>query len=620
MKTLLVCLLLGAAIGGAYWNTLDNAFVFDDQTIIVNNPVLEKVTANPHLMFSRQALGYRPLRTLSYVVDFWLAGMEPWIFHLNNILYHWMTACLVFLVALRLTSHRHFVVRQSATGQLLDSEARAPDARDQTSNTVFWTAGCAALLWALHPIQTESVTYISGRRDILSGLFFFLGLYAFLVLRTDGSTMGIVRRGVWGVVVALAYGLGMLSKEMAATLPVVMFCYDYVVGLRWEKVDSIGDYILEVLHGVGRTIWRYKKLYLPFFLCGVLFTVYYIYAQPATRAAGWYGGGIVLNFLTVARIWVHYLWLLLFPVTLVADYTGAFPISQSVLELSALLALGILGVLFGVILALLRRSRLAAFAGLWMTITILPVSHIIPHHELMAEHYLYIPSFGFCFLLALVLSWLMEKGVFYYGKTSELTQQSSSAFRWKREAIGYGVLAILLIFYLTRTVIRNHDWQDDETLWSRTVETTPTAVRAHYNLGVALQHRNALRQAIDEFHQTIKLDPQHGYAYVALASVYLQRTQIREALEAAVKGAYLLPNIPHAHMVLGQASFRAREPHKAIAAFQRVLELKPRFLPAYDALADVYWSIGEGEKSQEWRRRLVAGMMREGRKAKKEGR
>ena len=119
--------------------------------------------------------------------------------------------------------------------------------------------------------------------------------------------MGVVQRSLWGIIVALAYVLGILCKEMAVTLPLVMFCYDYISELRWEKVNSIGDYITEALRGISRTAWRYKKLYAPFILCGVLATVYYIYAQPATRAAGWYGGSLVLNFLTVARIWVHYL-------------------------------------------------------------------------------------------------------------------------------------------------------------------------------------------------------------------------------------------------------------------------------------------------------------------------
>src|SRR5262245_3828444 len=106
MKKGAVWLLLGIVIAGVYANALGNGFVFDDYLIVLSNPALPRVVKEPWLALSLNTLGYRPLRTLSYVLDFSLGGVKPWLFHFNNILYHWITAGFVFLVAFRLTNNR----------------------------------------------------------------------------------------------------------------------------------------------------------------------------------------------------------------------------------------------------------------------------------------------------------------------------------------------------------------------------------------------------------------------------------------------------------------------------------------------------------------------------------
>ena len=210
MKKGAVWLLLGVIIGGVYANALGNGFVFDDYLIVLANPALPRVAENPWLAFSLQTLGYRPFRTLSYVLDFAVGGMNPWLFHFNNIVYHWLTACLVFLVAQRLVAHAEDDSRQL-------SSPPSPDLGLQPPNSGLWVALCTALLWAIHPIQTDVVAYISGRRDILATLFFFLGFYAFLVVRAEGQTMRKSQQIGWFLLLGFSYGLGMLSKEMAVT-------------------------------------------------------------------------------------------------------------------------------------------------------------------------------------------------------------------------------------------------------------------------------------------------------------------------------------------------------------------------------------------------------------------
>ena len=509
MQKLSVTLLLAIAIGGVYYNALGNGFVFDDYLSVVNRSAIPRVASEPLLAFSPAVLGYRPLRTLSYVLDYRLGGMHPWAFHLSNLVYHWLTACLVFFVTLRLVASEKVVSSQLSVVSPSNSGVRSPDSGLRT-------ALFAALLWALHPIQTEAVTYISGRRDLLTGLFFFLGLYAFLRLRTPDSRLRTGERVVWMGVAFLAYGLALLSKEMAVTLPLVMLGYDYVSEVQRQKMRFGWRYVQELGRGMVRTVWGHKYLYLPLLLGGSGFSWYAAFVVLPSWRVEWYGGSVVNNFLTTARIWVYYLYLLLWPARLLADYTGAFAVTRSLSDPQALLAAGFLLVLFLVIMGTLRYSRLAAFSGLWIAITLLPVSHLIPYPEMMAEHYLYLPSFGFCLLVALALTRLTE------GFKSPVSRL------WK-PVVGYGLLVTFLCGYAWRTVVRNRDWLDELTFYVRLVADNPYSARARLGLGYVYDHSGLPRIAITQYQIGLKLDPQDSRLYTNLGAAHQKLGELAEA-------------------------------------------------------------------------------------------
>lgn len=524
-KLVAVWLVLGAAIGTVYANALHNKFVFDDVLLVVNRAEIPAVADNPWLIFSPGALGYRPLRTLSYVLDFWLGGMRPWIFHLNNLVYHWITACLVFLVALRLTNPErdsHPVWRATSTGALW---------RWQPALFV-------ALLWALHPVQTESVTYISGRRDILTTLFFFLGFYAFLKYRAQPPAAPGRRHG-WLALVLLSYVLGLLSKEMAVTLPLVMLGYDYVCEVRLAGTPYGWGYIKELGHGMCRAIWSRKYLYLPLFLGGIAFSGYIAFVKLPLWGVEWYGGSIGTNYLTTARIWVHYFLLLLYPQQLLADYSGAFPVTRSVSDPWALLAVAVLGLLFVGVLAALRYSRLVAFSGLWVGMTLLPVSHIIPYPEMMAEHYLYLPSFGFCLLVALGLARLTERTGFAVRDAGKW-HWGTGTVSW-RAVMGWALLISLLTFYAARTVSRNRDWRDDVTFYARLVADNPRSARARLGLGYVYDRSGLPRIAITHYLAGIRLDSTDPRLHTNLGAAYQKLGMLAEAEQAYKTSLQLRP-------------------------------------------------------------------------------
>ncbi|MGH8009438.1 MAG: tetratricopeptide repeat protein, partial [Candidatus Binatia bacterium] len=228
-----------------------------------------------------------------------------------------------------------------------------------------------------------------------------------------------------------------------------------------------------------------------------------------------------------------------------ADYTGAFSVTRSVLDPVALLAVGFLFLLFLLLLGTLRRSRLVAFAGLWIAITLLPVSHLIPFPEMMAEHYLYLPSFGFCLLVALAFTRLMESPQSTI-HNPELGLQTTDNWQlttgnWWRVAMGGGLLMALLTFYAARTVIRNRDWRDDLTFYVRVVGDNPYSARARLGLGYAYDRSGLPRLAVVQYQAGLRIDPQDPRLYTNMGAAYQKLKMLAEAEKAYLTALQLCP-------------------------------------------------------------------------------
>lgn len=572
IRNFAVCLLLGVVIGCVYYNALPNGFVFDDYLIVVSNPILPKVAAQPWLAIFPGVLGYRPFRTLSYVLDFRLGGMNPWVFHFNNLLYHWITACLVFFVSFR-------VVRD-LRGRVSSNTAIA-----EIPGWCWLAALCTALLWALHPIQTDAVTYISGRRDILSTLLFLVGFLAFLMIRMDGSVLSTGRRVALLGTAFFAYMLGMASKEMAVTLPLVMFAYDFVREPLLAEQQAQGRSPSGLFSQATSVVRKYRWLYLPLFLGAIAFTWYAVFEIRPSKNWGWYGGSAVNNFLTVARIWVYYLSLLLYPHTLVADYTGSFPVAQSVTDWRFLAPLGLLGMGGVLIFVALRRNQCVfAFASLWFAITLLPVSHIVPHHELLAEHYLYLPSIGFCLGLGYgvsrVLMWLAAR-----------EQKSLSV-------IGRGAVFLSLfcvfILYGVRTIERNADWKNEMTFYTRLVADNPRSARARLGLGSIYDRSGMPRMAISHYHVGLVSSPSDPRLYINLGTAYQKLQMLKEAERAYLTALEIVPDDMRVQNNLGFLYVELGQYEKARAALERAeLLSRGKDSAVYANLGELHTAVGE---------------------------
>jgi tetratricopeptide (TPR) repeat protein len=522
-----------------YANSLGNDFVFDDNPLILGSRQWLKL-AN---LFDL-ARSYRPVRNLSYAFDLALWGDRPFGFHLTNVLIHCGVTVLIFLLVRRLT------------------ERPLP-------------AFLTALIFAVHPIQTDAVAYISGRRDVLFGFFFVAAFLSYLIYRSRNAKL-------YFVLFLALWALSLLSKEMAVSLPAVIFVWNFCD--EWGK-EATGSWVGQSAVAVRKAIARDKWLYAALGISGAAYVSYMIFVQGSSgraTSAGlhYWGGSFWTNLLMALRVHGWYLKQLILP-TPIAQYYGAFDISQSPADPRVLLSLAVVGALLFSGFALLRKHKLMAFAILSYFAMLLPVSQIIPHHELLADHYLYLPIMSFGLLVSLLIERLSAKGA-------------------QHRQVAYAAAAVIVIILGVLTVRRNQDWKNEFTVWQANYEAVPNSPRAAHNLGGMYLKSNPQR-AEELFKQALAADPNFEPAYLSLARLYVTQKRIPEAedliqrglvLADAQTGSYILRNThllrSQLTTVLAAAKWEAGERGKTEELLWQAVNFYPANGEAYDSLANLY--------------------------------
>ena len=506
----------------AYAGTLAFDFVWDDTLLIQRSHQLHlwsdlwtALTSHFWAEVQERSQYYRPVVTASFFLDLKLWGLNPLGFHLTNVLAHMAVSLAVLALARRLTG----------------SEP---------------AAGGAGLLFALHPLHTESVAFVSGRTDILAALGVLLAVLGYAHSRDTG------RRGPWiGSLVAFALALG--AKEVAVTLPFVLALYDWTQGefrrepLRLALARALARYAPYAAVIAGYAAVRMAVL------SGIVDSAAPTWAPPLVRA------------LTALKIIGWYAWLTIAPYPANAYYL----IVPTALPPDATwwLAVGMLAMALALTAVAARRWPVAAFGAGWFWITLAPsagVNFLALSDAIMAERFLYLPSVGFCLVGGLVIGRLL--------KDLETGRGDSGA----REVSAAPALALVLVVvaYGGLTLWRNEDWKNDYRLYLRMVETSPGAALPHVNLAFTQIQGGEVQAAREQLKQAvaIRLDAR------ALAGLGLTQTVLGErdeGLRNALSASALAPRNANVLATLGAVYLYREEPAPALAALDASLALKP---------------------------------------------
>jgi tetratricopeptide (TPR) repeat protein len=544
----------------AYSNTFTAPFVFDDYRSITNNPTIRQLwpIETPLCPPSNgQTVSGRPLLNLSLALNYAAGGCDVLGYHVTNLAIHLAAALLLF-----------GIVRRTAAKYA--GFHPAPTASSDTT----CIALAVAVLWAVHPLQTESVTYVVQRAESLMGFFYLLTLYCFL--RGAGP-----RRAVpWFAGSVLACLLGMATKEVMVSAPVVVLLYDrtFLSGsfraawrCRWGYYISLAATWLLLAWLVTRT--------------GLLPRCFGTGPNPAYVFTPW-------TYLAAQPgVLMHYLRQAFWPSGLCLDYCWLAPGNVRDVIFPGVPIVGLLGVTG---FALVKKPEWG-FLGAWFFLILAPTSSVLPVQGSAAfEHRMYLP-------LAAVVSSVVAGACL----ACERLARRGVIPRAKLRTAG-GFLAACAVGALgTVTFVRNATYQTSLTIWQDTVAKAPWSDRAQNNLGMTLEFLGRPKEAINHYRKSLEIRPDRIDADSNLRMALFDLGQVDEALKDI--RTHLPLNTPDAevHYNFGLALHERGRIEEAVACYNRALQIRPDFAETHNNLAAALAQSGRlPEAIAEWRKSL----------------
>ncbi len=530
-------LLLAAAALWAYHNSFNGPFVHDDLVSIPNNPHLRQLlplsrsmTAPPDV----DPLTQRP------IVCFSLALNYAWG-ELNVQGYHAFNLCVHILVALILFG----VIRRTL---------ETPRLRGRFGQSSVWLALSIALIWAVHPLLTQSVTFIIRRSELLLGLFYLLTLYG-LIRNAEGEG-----QPGWAAAAILFCALGMATKQVMVTAPLSALLYD-----RIFLSSSFGETL--------KHRWKlHAGLAATWLLLGAV-----ILASPPIKTVGdipfWDYAA------TQPGVILHYLRLSVWPHPLIFDYD--WPLAKTTAEiLPPMLALG---TLLGITAWALRRWPGLGFLGIFFFLFLFPSSMTPMQKEIAAEQRMYLPLAALVALAVLGINAALRRLFLKQPHTRRLLEIGSAI----------GIVAVMG----AATLRRNDDYKSEISIWRDVVAKQPMHVKARSTLGAAFTEQGMLAEAVAQCKEAIRIQPDYPEAHYNLGIALALQGQLQQAAASYTKALELDPGYFEAHNNLGLVLFRQGKTQEAIGHYQQALRLAPNSAEVQNNLGTAFFEQGKLEEA-----------------------
>jgi len=497
----------------AYSNTFSVPFLHDDVPSIAENthirslwPVWEAAKAP-----WPSALSGRPVTTFTFAINYAISGENVWSYHLFNLLFHILSALLLF-----------GIIRRTLL---------APALKERFGPASTPLALAAAALWLAHPLHTNSVTFLVQRAESLMGLFYLLALYCSIRAFNEEKARK------WYVLSVAACLLGMGSKEAMITAPFVVLVYDRIfVSDSFKQVLKARWWFYALLAATGAVVIAYV-------LTGSRAKV-----ETVATMTTWQ------FFLTQLEAIVrYYLKLSLWPHPLIFDYGAPFAKSLSAVWPYALLLLA----LAAATIWALRRHPPAAFLSVWFFVVLSPSSSVMKRAaESISERVMYLPLAGLSAGAVIVVYILFKRN------------------HWPpRILAAAGTIVVFALG--TATFVRNRDYSSALALWTDTVKKRPDNARAWDNLGGEYIRRGRHQDAAAAFAGAVQANPGYPDAHLNLATALARTGQLNKAIKELDRAIALKPDLAHAFRIRGSVHGMLKRYDLAVADLSRAIELAP---------------------------------------------
>ncbi len=502
--TIAACLLIGLSTLAVYWQMQGHTFVsFDDYSYVLNNNRVHGGLSPDNIAWAFSTLdmsNWHPLTWLSYMLDAELHGLRPSGILLLNLLLHVSSALLLFLILHQITGS-------------------------------FRASLVVALLFALHPTRVESVAWVSERKDVLSVFFMFLTIGAYVGYVKNGSES---RARLMYVLCIFFFALGLMSKPMLVSLPLLLLLLDHWPLGRFESPESIKILLIEKI---------------PLALISAASSAITYYAQMTGHAVMDFESLPLLHrIFNVFNSYMAYVKMFVLPVNLAVLY----PFPETIAPLKALLSIAAFAVISAVVIKK-RQSRPYLFVG-WgfFIISLLPVIGVVQVGiQSMADRYTYIPYIGMFIMAAFGSRDLLDR---------HKTGPKAYAALWSAVLVLAAVLSWNQVGH----------WKDNLTLYSHTVKVTADNYSIHNKLGQALFVDGLPEEAIEQFNIATRTKPDFFPANLNLANALYRTGQHEKALEQYAKALMLRPGSAIAHYGVGQSLVNMDMADKALEIYVKL--------------------------------------------------
>jgi len=522
-RAFIFALVLAAVTIFAYRPAWTGGFVWDDDDYITNNELLTAPDGLRRIWFSLDSPSqYFPLVYTTFRIEHALWGLNPTGYHWVNLLLHIANALLVWMVLARLN---------------------VPGA---------WLAGA---IFALHPVQVESVAWITERKNVLMGFFFLLTLLAWIAF-VDTRTK---RPWLYYGLALFLYVLALSAKTTACTLPAALFLILWLQKkpISWTRILQIVPFLFLAVAMGGLAIWWER------------------YHQGTSRAVFTFLSPIERVLVASRAIW-FYLGKLIWPFKLTFIYPKWDVRPTNFVNYAWLLT----GLLLCVVIYFLRRytGRSVEVAAAFFVVTLSPVLGFIMlytfRYTFVADHYQYLACIG---PIALASAGLVNL---------------ADAFKNTRILI-IGAVVFLLAFLATQTWRQARMYGDIETLWRTTLARNSACWMAHNNLGIVLFQKGELDEAIEHYRTTLQMQPNFWDADYNLGSALLGKGQVDQAIVYCDKAVAMQPNDPDSQVAFANALFQKGRIDDAIVHYEKAVALRPDYFLARYGLGHALLAKGE---------------------------
>jgi protein O-mannosyl-transferase len=511
-----------------YANTLNNQFTnWDDTNLIANNELIRSLDfKNIKSIFDIHAQGtYQPVRVLSYAIDYYFWKLNPAGYHIHSILLHAFASVFLYLFL------SHIIPLIRGMGKIDDKTAK-------------YAAFFTALVFAVHPLSVEAVTWLSGRKYVLLSFLSFFSLYLFAKsFKAESGQFSLISGSVFLAVLAA------LSSPLGVIFPLIVFICIF-------SMDESNNPVL--------ILKTHKAILLPY--CAIFVLVFLklwtalVKINPGGTGpgTGHFEGNSLYTLLTMLRVLFDYVRNIFFPFWLNIRYPDF--VSRSFIEYKIITALIVIAATAVIILWNLKKGdKRLFFCIAWFIIFWLPVSNIIPISTKMADRYIYMAFPGLVFLFFLY-------GFLLFNVVAKKIHVSGAS-------VPIIVVLLVVCYFVSFTVARNRIWKDSGTLWSASLKTYPHNAIAHNNLGIHLlyiDHKPEL--AMMHFKESIRLKPESTQPRENLYDTFMLQKQYMMAVRCAKKLVVMRPDSATWYYKTGAAFAALGNSKKAEQYYKKALK------------------------------------------------